>query len=442
MLLAAMETCWVYAILSFFAYVVSFPRFISPFAIFIAYWIAIVVGRVLPRRKERWIVLQASAILIAFITMLAIARIELYDDAWFDFAWLPNYVVNLFSILSRLTPAHLSAAAVLFAFIRGLGFGQRPMTLWFTGYQFRLGIVIFFVLLIVASIFKQFDPSLALFIYFFISLIAIALARIDELDSAQRLSSRWSGTLVVSVIVVLCLGFLLLQFLNVDSASLLLWVFTPIGLFLSALLFLMAIPAGILAGWFVELMRPLFGQLGQMMNQMSQFMPLGAQDALENFQTAANSPQLISILKTIAIAALILVVGYWLARALQRRMKIVEDEEYIRESVSRDERFGERGRRMKKKTAPRKKSTHLAAESIRRIYAALVARAAENGLPRQVAETPYEFLPRLENKFADNAADLRAITDAYVDVHYAEHTATEERVKSVKEAWERIKRNA
>lgn len=312
------------------------------------------------------------------------------------------------------------------------------MTLWFTGYQFRLGIVIFFFLLIAASIFKQFDPSFALFVYFFISLVAIALARIDELDGEQRLSSRWSVTLVASVIVVLFLGFLLLQFLNVDSASILLWVFTPVWLFLSAILFLMAIPAGILAGWLVELMRPLFNQLGQIANQMIQFMPFGAQDAVTQLQAGATSAQFISIAKTISITALIVVIGYWLARALQRRMKIFEAEEYIRESISHDERFGERGRMMKKKPGTSKRASHLAAESIRRIYAALVARAAEHGLPRQVAETPYEFLPRLENKFADNADDLRAITDAYVDVHYAEHTATEERAKVILETWKRL----
>ncbi|HEX7593575.1 MAG TPA: hypothetical protein VF429_05330, partial [Anaerolineae bacterium] len=58
-LLAAMETCWVYSVLAFLASIMGFARAISPLSLFAAYWIALVVGRVLPQRKERWWVLQA-----------------------------------------------------------------------------------------------------------------------------------------------------------------------------------------------------------------------------------------------------------------------------------------------------------------------------------------------------------------------------------------------
>ncbi len=53
-LLAAMETCWVYSVLTFLASMLGFARAISPLSLFAAYWIALVVGRVLPRRKARW----------------------------------------------------------------------------------------------------------------------------------------------------------------------------------------------------------------------------------------------------------------------------------------------------------------------------------------------------------------------------------------------------
>jgi hypothetical protein len=133
-------------------------------------------------------------------------------------------------------------------------------------------------------------------------------------------------------------------------------------------------------------------------------------------------------------------VGYLLARALNRRMKEIEGETYLRESIGADE-DGAAGRRAreKKKTA-RRGPASITAESIRRIYAALVLRAAEAGLPRRTAETPYEFLPRLEQTWPQETDEIRAITDAYVAVHYAEHQATEEEARQVRAAWHQVEK--
>jgi hypothetical protein len=92
------------------------------------------------------------------------------------------------------------------------------------------------------------------------------------------------------------------------------------------------------------------------------------------------------------------------------------------------------------KRKPRPRAHHIAAESIRRIYAALVARAGDAGLPRDATETPYEFLPRLQERWHTHADDWRAITDAYVDVHYAEHDAAPTQVERVRAAWNRAQK--
>ena len=59
-------------------------------------------------------------------------------------------------------------------------------------------------------------------------------------------------------------------------------------------------------------------------------------------------------------------------------------------------------------------------------------------MPRQVAETPYEFLPRLTAEFVEQSDDLRQITEAYVVVHYGEENATPHVVARVRAAWERV----
>jgi hypothetical protein len=79
------------------------------------------------------------------------------------------------------------------------------------------------------------------------------------------------------------------------------------------------------------------------------------------------------------------------------------------------------------------------AENIRRIYAALLARCQAIGLPRREAETPFEFLPRLEAQFPQAATDLSALTEAYVAVHYAQIPATNERVHAMRAVWRRLR---
>jgi hypothetical protein len=439
-LLAAMETCWVYSVLTFLASIMGFARAISPLSLFAAYWIALVVGRVLPRRKERWWILQAMALGIALITMISVARIELYPRFdLLDFSWLPRYAVILASFTGGIVAEHLAAIGVLYAFIRGLGFGQRPMTLWFTGFQFRLGIVVFFLLFCVASFLKPFDPSLWLVVYFFVALLAIALARVDEMESDVRFGPRWAFTLVGSVALVIFLGVVLLQFLTLDSASAVLQLFTPLWNIVVIIIGAIAFPAALLLEWLIELLGPLFAGFGNMLQALGNLIPPNASDNLRQAQEQAGQLSFLEpILKTLLVLAVVLTVGYLIANALNRRMKQIEDERYVRESLSEDERRAERAGSRQKQVPPRRRAGSIAAESIRRIYAALVARAGEAGLPRALAETPYEYLPRLEGAWPERAADVNAITDAYVAVHYGEREFASAEVNRLREVWWRV----
>ena len=440
-LLAAMETCWAYSILSLLAAQMKIAPAISPLSLFAAYWIALVVGRSLPQRKERWVLLQMLALGIAAITMLTVARIELYPRTeLFDFSWLPRYGIALLSFTHNIVAEHLAAIGVLFAFIRGLGFGQRPMTVWFTAFQFRLGIVIFFLLLIFSA-FSPFDPSLWLYAYFVFSLLALALARIDEMESDVRLGPRWALTLVASVALVVLLGLILLQFLTLDSAAAALLLFAPVGALAALIVALVALPFISIASWLIDLLSPLFTGVGHFFQSLAGLVPSVAGDRLNQAQDQIAQLRFLEpILKSLFVLAVVLTTGYLVAHALNRRMKQIESEQYTRESLSESERNAERLDARKKIKPPRRHAGSLAAESIRRIYAALVARAGEAGLPRAAAETPYEFLPRLERAWPGHAADLHSITDAYVDVHYGEREFPPAEVDRLRAAWKQLER--
>jgi hypothetical protein len=143
----------------------------------------------------------------------------------------------------------------------------------------------------------------------------------------------------------------------------------------------------------------------------------------------------VPILQTLAVFAILIGIGYLIARALHRRMTQIEAENLMRESLGADDDPIRRAG-IRKKKKPRARARDLSAESIRRIYAALIARAKSSGVARASAETPYEFLPRLTRVFAHDD-DLRAITEAYIATHYAERDLSGE-LSRVREAWKRI----
>ncbi len=449
-LLAAMETCWVFAVVVFLAEIVDAPRPLTPLPFFLTYWLAMILGRVLPRSETGGLILQVIAFAIAIITLLAVARAELYPTLdWYDWAWLPRFIPALLSMTRGVVIEHIVAAGTLYVFIRGLGLAQRPLTLWFVGLQFRIGIVIFFVLLLIAGLARAFsatsiqryDASLWIFIYFFISLLAIALARIEEMTSDVRYTPRWAITLLGSIALVLFTGLGVLQFLTVDLVRALMIIFVPIAWVFGGIIVLLSVPFGYLLEWLVKFLQPLFAGLEQLIDSLQRFLN---QDTLTQQSTdPAITFSLTALIQPAFVLAIGLLVLYLLGRALNRRMHRLEEETFVRESLGADD-ASELARRddPRKKKPARPRSRNAAAESIRKIYAALVARAADAGLPRRVAETPYEFEPRLAKQWLEHSDDIRTITEAYVEVHYAEHDATRERLDIVKDAWERIQKNA
>ncbi len=437
-LLAATETCWVYAIVAYLAGLVEPQQTLTPLPFFIAYWIALMVGRALPRLKARWALLQAFAVSIAIVTLISVVRVELYPVHWYDLGWLPHFFATVLTFADGFATAHWVSLSVIYVFVRGLSLAQRPLTLWFIGLQFRLGIVIFFVFIFFAVMIKPADPSLWIFIFFFLSLIAIALARIDEMESAIRYGSRWAITILGAVALVLFIGLGVLQFFTVDTATALLRLLAPVWALFTALVILIAIPFGFLANWLVDLLRPLFQNAGDLFNNLGNLIPTNNNPVEKIQESGAWLSALTPIIQAIVALAIFFAVALWLARALNRRMQQYEDATYTRETIGNDEHADRAGSAQKSK--PRPQARNLSAENIRRIYAALVARAAHAGIPRHADETPYEFLPRLTQVFPAESADLREITEAYIGVHYAEQTATPEQVSQVKAVWRRIEK--
>jgi hypothetical protein len=114
----------------------------------------------------------------------------------------------------------------------------------------------------------------------------------------------------------------------------------------------------------------------------------------------------------------------------------------LRESVWSAEAFAQDARNLLDRMLGRFRGERRVrgADTIRDIYANLQLLAAERGAPRPLDDTPYEYLPALVAAFPGAEADLRLLTNAYVDAHYHELPTNDAELARARAAWEAIKR--
>lgn len=438
-LLAGAESCWLYAIVITVGIIGGLPHEVSPFGIFIVYWLGLLAGRQLPRLPQSWRVLQILTVLVAILAILIAIRVGLYTElAITDFSWLPLYFRHIFQLFEHATPDDLSTFVLIFAFIRALGFAGQPLTLWTIGFQFRLGIVIFFVLAGIGALSTRVDFTLWIFVYFAFFLVSIALARIEDAGRVGTLGSRWAMVMLSMLAVILLIGYAATQLLTLRAVNALFAALAPVALIGEAILLIIALPIIYVLDFIFHLLSPLFKMFADF---FSRFFPANTTNNPQSNQAISSVMQgLINLAPYLRLLGVILVMGilaWWIARTLNKRMNRIEEEMSAHEPMTDAEAHG-------KPEARRPRSLHLShreiqAENVRRIYAALQAHAESFGLKRLDAETPNEYLPRLAAQFPESNADLSAITSAYVAVHYAQQNPTQERVQELRQIWLRLR---
>jgi Domain of unknown function (DUF4129) len=439
-LLAAGETCWVYAIVLTLTALAHPANLISPFSIFFTYWAALEIGRYLPRLRRARSVLQWINLGLAVLIILFVVRVDLYREAsLFDLTWLPTYLSRLSALFAQFTPEQIATVALVFVYIRGVGFAQRPLTLWFTGFQFRLGVVFFFGTAIVGAFAGGVDLRGLILVYFVVSLLTIALARMEESGREMALSKAWAPLLGGASLLVVALGFFVTPLLTTTAAEAFFQILAPLAPVAEFILGLILIPLSYVIQAIIEFLIPIFSVIIESMGRLPLDLIPQAQAPLQN--AANQGTTLFAILwpyiRLLVFLIIIMGAALLVAQALNRQMMRVEEEGFIREPAGERER-----RRTEKIRRPRAAPMlphEIEAENIRRIYAALLARCQAIGLPRREAETPFEFLPRLRAQFPQAATDLSMLTEAYVTVHYAQIPATGAQVRAMRAVWQRLR---
>lgn len=438
-LLAAGETCWVYAVVLTLATLTGYPRLLSPIALSFTYWIGLQVGRYLPRLALKWRVLQLINIALAVLTILVVLTLDLARDLLLsDPSWPATLFNRLFGGLARLTPEQFALVPLLYMYIRGVGFGQRPLTSWFVGFQFRLGVIVLFLTALLAVVAPPVNLAPLVVLFFVVSLLALSLARIEEGGREMALGGRWALVLAGAVLAVVGLGLLLTPLFTIAAVNILFTLLTPLAPVFEFLIELLFIPLTWIVALALALLQPLLRYLAAALRNLH--LDLGpAMNGVQNFKPALPPLDLlIPYVQWLALLAVLAGVALLIARALNRRIMQIEEETFTREPAEPEPaRRAQAVRRTSR--AGRLPPQEIRAENIRRLYAALLARAAAAGLPRREAETPLEFLPRLTAAFPAAAPDLELLTSAYIAVHYAEIPATGEHVRQARVAWQRVR---
>ncbi len=439
MLLAGAEACWLYAIAFTVGTLSGLPRQVSPFGIFIVYWAGLGLGRVLPRSTLAWRALQLLTVVFALSAILVAMRVGFYTDAALtDFSWLPQYVGRVLTFFERVTAEEISTIILLAAFLRGLGFAQRPLTLWVVGFEFRLGIVIFFSVALIAALTVNINFIFWIFVYFALSLLAIALARIEEAGQERPLGATWAGVMFAVIGATMLVGFAATRFLTLDAVRAFFGLLEPLRIVLQFVITLIAIPFLYLLDWLIHRLGPLFERFIQIITGIFPRLDFGNSNSEQVIsQVTQQLVKLLPYLRLLGVMLVILFIGWLIARALNRRVQWQEHEMFEREAL--DDRDALQLEKRQRAPAAHAPAHHIHAENIRRIYAALQAHAQTLGLPRRDAETPLEYLPRLCARFPESAKALTIITDAYVAVHYAQEQATDARVREVRAVWKQTR---
>jgi hypothetical protein len=456
--LAAMEACWLYPWL-LFALGTSGQGPRVPFAaILFTLFISFYVTRYFDRRTVSLAWQRLWTIVLALCCTLLLLRIYVYSSYDLtDLSWLARFVWELGNVMQRIHSSIILTLASLLLWWRGIELAQRDLGLQSIGFSFRVGIIAFLWLFLVALFGVRIDAASFAFVYFAFGLVVLGLARIEDVGESRLgvrspFDASWTGLLIGAAVVVVVLSLLAARVLSVRNIAALLRQLRPAITLLARL----ASPLLIALAWLLELVLTslirifgaTFGQnlesqdvegLTSWIEELRQMQALHAQQGL--------LATIVQVLKWGFLGLIIVGALAGIALSISRIRRGAEDSraaefESVWESGSarqdvRDalENRWQRWREELRARLARLRGEEYSLATIRHIYASLVRLAASSGLSRQDAETPYEYLTRLRKVFPGSEDEIRLITQAYVQAHYGERSFSPQYVRRVRDAW-------
>lgn len=410
------------------------------------------------------LIIRRFILLLLLLTNLILGmRWLLYSRETINLAEVINRPLRSFQDMANIIPAEfIVMLLILLVSWRGLSYSDLNVGPVNAIASFRFGIIMFFFYGLILPLTDE-DPSSALYLFLFFSLLSMTTARIAVLSQLRgghriQFNRQWLMGVLLVILGMVGISMVVIDFANEQMFSLLFtlytWTIYVLVLLLSPLLFGLVR----LLLWLFDFIR-----LQEILDFLVQ--------ALKNFQNLFTSlmnaissladrfnfsgverlfDYLVRLRPLYLWAALALIVVFIL---LGVRRYIMKDERALEQEATplpMDEDLFHllrtAFRRGLSKLAEniedflglRQARRLLAAARIRRIYAMLLEMSAQLDQPRPASWTPLEFMPQLESLFPGMSAELKTITDAYLLVRYGEVLETPDELNRVESAWKLV----
>ena len=375
--------------------------------------------------------------------------------------WLVIPFRSLGTVPSRVPLSWVTIMLLIYLWARAIHLANRSLSPEEVGFSFRSGVLVLSIVAFLIQVFTTRDVSGFVMAYFFFALVAVALARVEEVsllpNSTQvPFTGFWVGATVGAVAVLVLVGSAVALFFTAGGLQLILRLLSPLLRVAQAAIITVGTLLVMLIEWVLDLLsldlpkigdglRDTFAQLGEFLEPPVILPPEGEPQAWLVMTRALQI--FVTVILPVLIVSAILFFTWRRLRQSNGEGQTDESREsllstgalagslqgmvqdglgWLGELAGLMRRFGPGSR-------------FLAAATIRRIYGNLVRLATEAGYPRNRAQTPYEYLATLRQAFPASDADVTTITEAYVNAHYGQVPDSEEELQRIRDCWERTR---
>jgi hypothetical protein len=438
------EGCWLYALMALLNKHVAAER-LYIFGILLLYPISFGLNGLLRRFHWPKICLSFINWIAWAVAMLLIVKIQLFIGlAWSDTTWLMAVPRAIAELIYTFKPELLIliSTAVIWWLGRRLAFANMNFAAMVSEFQFGL-----FILVITFFIASQTEFEIAHSVYlivafFLISLLGISIAHAVEGTSwlSGLYQGHWSGLLLVSVSLVLILGFIISLVVTPDL----------LRLFVAAL------------KWVWEAIMTVLAFIASLLPEIEpteEPPPMPAMPSMESPDEATRWFTMPELLKRgLRIGWTVLVVGFLLFalwrissdifKWLRRKLASMAGAEFepmpgaLRaDFLSLLKRFFSKLLGWRRLFRSRARAAPVLPEiaSVRQIYRQFLRWAAAAGFPRHISQTPHEYLYELIGLLPEAQGDLDLITQQYVRTRYGAWLLTEDELHQLKQSWYNVK---
>jgi MFS family permease len=447
--LAAMDLCWVYpwsVLIGLWSGGPGRPL-LSPAAVLGMVMLGALTTQALGRYAAHRQSLRLGLAGLGAAAAAGAVRLDQYPGGGLV-EWVVPFLSAVALTLGQVSAPVLAFALALYVWWRGVGIGaQQPSFVDVeTAFRWGIGLLIAFGLILAITTRPSLLPSLEAqttpFVvgFFFVSLLTLALGRLESLRSRTRalgLNTQWFGVLLVVAGLVVVAALILGQLLSFNLLTAATRpLFDLLGQLLVLLMYVIVIPLAYVIEWLIYLVLSLINpNTDQPPPQPPQ--PSDVDDLLQRLFSRVLTPELLVALKALGAAALVLLALVIVSRALKRwrppgadaaatneeRDSVFDPEllmqlwlDWLRRVLGRRLASGDRA------ALARGEPGAIAAEepvSVRALYRKVLRLGDSVGARRASATTALEHLPALRHALepADGLTDL---TDAYLRARYAE----------------------